>query len=382
MFALLLRYQSIHGHGFQAAMPAARRCAAASTSGLSASPRRSTPTSPRSRQPSTSTSPPARAAFSRRRCPGLSAANPPFEHSIMDATAARIEEFLTASAAAGDQPLVRRLRPRLEGGEGVRHDGGRSSCGGRRSSPPPTTDSATARRISGRTRPGAVRHGLPCCRRRRRARPSATAHPSRRSSAPRRRAVPRAGGSAPEEARAPRRGARRRRRREAEEGEEGEAQRRGRRAGGRGFRSILLEGLKLAHEFSVHFAGPRRRRRSFIRTACQRRRLAERGGAPSADGAGSGASSETRKKLAEPSGVANQSASWESESRGMSSCVGDVERGGADSGEARPSGPRRTSRRAARRSGSLAACGTRAAALREFRDGGGGDAARRRWTRR
>ena len=73
-------------------------------------------------------------------------------------------------------------------------------------------------------------------------------------------------------------------------------------------------------------AGPRRRRRSFILTACQRRRLAERGGALSADGAESGASSETRKKLAEPSGVANQSASWESESRGMSSCVGDVER--------------------------------------------------------
>ena len=36
---------------------------------------------------------------------GSFAANPPFEHSIMDATAARIEELLTASAAAGDHAL-------------------------------------------------------------------------------------------------------------------------------------------------------------------------------------------------------------------------------------------------------------------------------------
>ena len=111
MFALLLRYQSIHGHGFQAALaPAAWRvlrrrldvgfeCFAsplnaylpAFASGFF------DVDQPFGSRGSFFALPPMLS--------GSFAANPPFEHSIMDATAARIEELLTASAAAGDHAL-------------------------------------------------------------------------------------------------------------------------------------------------------------------------------------------------------------------------------------------------------------------------------------
>ena len=282
---------------------------------------------------------------------GSFAANPPFEHSIMDATAAHrgaphrerrrrrpralVRVFVPGwkegkAYAAMAAPKFLRRRVLVAAAENGFCDGASAAGDPYRKSPYDTVCFVLQTAKAARKWP--VGDGWHA--------------PSRRSSAPRWRAPSaRAGGDAQkkrerraEKSAAGGGGGKKRKKEKKAEAAEARAPRR--RASER---SILLtiyftetdERMGVS-SVCLHFAGPRRRRRSFIRTACQRRRLAERGGARSADGAESGAesgaSSETRKKLAEPSGVANQSASWESESRGMSSCVGDVERGGADGG--------------------------------------------------